>query len=59
MLKDLTKNLRPSATTQRFNNNQTGLNANESLTRKIQRDIAQVERTISNDGGLINTTDDH
>jgi hypothetical protein len=43
MLKDLTKNLKPKATTQRLSHDHSrdnGFKANESLTRKIQRNIA-------------------
>lgn len=61
MLKDLSKNLRPNkVSTQRVGKSSTGhpLEATRSLTRKIQRDIAEVERTISNDGGLVNTTEE-
>ena len=61
MLKDLSKNLRPNkGSTQRVGKSSTGhpLEATASLTRRIQRDIAEVERTISNDGGLVNTTEE-
>ena len=61
MLKDLSKNLRPNkGSTQRVGKSSKNhpLEATTSLTRKIQRDIAQVERTISHDGGLVNTTDE-
>ena len=63
MLKDLSKNLKPRATTQRMTKDPSRdygfIDPSESLTRKIKRDIAQIERTISNDGGLINTTEDN
>ena len=61
MLKDLSKNLRPNkGSTQRVAKSSTGhtIEATSSLTRRIQRDIAEVERTISNDGGLVNTTEE-
>jgi hypothetical protein len=61
MLKDLSKNLRPNkGSTQRAAKSSTGhpIEATSSLTRRIQRDIAEVERTISNDGGLVNTTEE-